>query len=80
MPNKISIPSRTLLLKALINCWAALPADEGPDQEKLHSEHLSALLGYMPDIRYHDLVILKHDTIDNLLATRILSFEDIDRT
>jgi radical SAM superfamily enzyme YgiQ (UPF0313 family) len=60
--------------------WAALPAYEGSDQEKLHSEHLSTLLGYMPDIRYHDLVIQKPDTIDNLLATRILSFEDRERT
>jgi hypothetical protein len=53
--------------------WAALPEEAGPDQEQLHSERMATLLGYRPEMRYHDLPQGKTDIIDDLLATRIRS-------
>lgn len=34
--------------------WAYIPPSAGPDQERLHTARIGALLGYAPDIRYHD--------------------------
>ena len=53
--------------------WAALPEDAGPEEEQLHSRHMEGLLGFKPDIRYHDLEADRHDALDNLLAERNVS-------
>ena len=50
--------------------WAALPEDAGPEEEQLHSRHMEGLLGYKPDIRYHDLEANRHDALDDLLTER----------
>ena len=44
--------------------WAALPEDAGPEEEQLHSRHMEGLLGFKPDIRYHDLEANGHDALD----------------
>jgi radical SAM superfamily enzyme YgiQ (UPF0313 family) len=51
--------------------WAALPEDAGPEEERIHSRHMEGLLGFKPDIRYHDLEADRHDAIDDLLMERI---------
>jgi hypothetical protein len=34
--------------------WAYIPASAGPDQERMHTARIEALLGYAPGIRFHD--------------------------
>ncbi len=53
--------------------WAALPEDAGPEEEQLHSRHMEGLLGFKPDIRYHDLEADRHDALDDLLTERNVS-------
>ena len=53
--------------------WSALPEDAGPEEERLHSRHMEGLLGFKPDIRYHDLEADRHDALDNLLGARHIS-------
>jgi radical SAM superfamily enzyme YgiQ (UPF0313 family) len=48
--------------------WAALPEDAGPEEEEFHSRHMEGLLGFKPDIRYHDLEADRHDALDEVLA------------
>ena len=53
--------------------WAALPEDAGPEEEQSHSRHMEGLLGFKPDIRYHDLEAHRHDALDDLLTERNIS-------
>jgi radical SAM superfamily enzyme YgiQ (UPF0313 family) len=48
--------------------WAALPEDAGPEEEELHSRHMEGLLGFKPDIRYHDLEADRNDALDKALT------------
>jgi hypothetical protein len=50
--------------------WANIPAQAGPDQELIHTGRLAALLGFEPDIRYHDFPEEKPGIIDELIAAR----------
>ncbi len=40
--------------------WAGLPGDAPAEEELSHTGRMEALLGYRPDIRYHDLVENSH--------------------
>jgi len=50
--------------------WAGLPEDAGPEEEQLHRERMEELLGYRPDIRYHDLESTSPKVLDDLLSSR----------
>jgi len=52
--------------------WAYIPASAGPDQERLHTARIEALLGYAPEIRYHDFPDTK--AVHGMTAVRKLSF------
>lgn len=51
--------------------WAALPAGEGPGEERVHRERMGRLLGYLPKVRYRDLEDARPDALDGLLGTRV---------
>ncbi len=52
--------------------WAGLPEDAGAEEERLHSRRMEELLGYRPDIRYHDLEGTSPDVLDDLLSSRYI--------
>ncbi|MCU0577337.1 MAG: radical SAM protein [Desulfobacterota bacterium] len=52
--------------------WAALPPDAGREEEDLHRERMANVLGYSPEIRFHDSEEKQRDALDGLLGTRVL--------
>jgi hypothetical protein len=52
--------------------WAGLPVDAVPEEELLHKERMERLLGFKPDIRYHDLEDTSPDVLDDLLSSRYI--------
>jgi hypothetical protein len=55
--------------------WAVMPPDAGPDQEQIHTRLISELLGFSPEIRYHDLPEEKPDDVDDLVGVRRFGFD-----
>jgi len=52
--------------------WAGLPPEAGLDEEEFHRERMAGILGYRPEIRFHDLEETPRDALDPLLATRVM--------